>query len=202
MLNSDLVARFYLAVLIRQRRTHNESLTSSLCRACILLSWKCSNRLTISNHCIPNMHLFSNTETGKMFKANRYSLRENVRATKNTHGTNGGRRALGDISNNTNSSGVQNVTKKFSDLSANSNKRPSPPVTNRANGTSRPASLNRVSQKQNWVDIMLLTRTIHKHVLHTSTISMTIFSIQKESLDPHQTTSPSKPTLTKRCDLY
>ena len=51
-----------------------------------------------------------------MFKANRYSLRENVRSTKPSNGTNGTRRALGDISNNTSTNGVQNVTKKFSDL--------------------------------------------------------------------------------------
>jgi hypothetical protein len=47
-----------------------------------------------------------------MFKANRYSLRENVRSTKPSNGTNGTRRALGDISNNTSTNGVQNVTKK------------------------------------------------------------------------------------------
>ena len=88
-----------------------------------------------------------------MFKANRYSLRENVRSTKPSNGTNGTRRALGDISNNTSTNGVQNVTKKFSDLSANGSKRPSPPVENRTNGTTRPASFNRVSPKQNWVDI-------------------------------------------------
>ena len=88
-----------------------------------------------------------------MFKANRYSLRENVRSSKPANATNGTRRALGDISNNTTTNGVQNVTKKFSDLSANGSKRPSPPVENRANGSARPSSFNRVSPKQNWVDI-------------------------------------------------
>ena len=83
--------------------------------------------------------------------SNRYQLRENVRE-KNYGTAAGTRRALGDISNNA-TSGVQRVTKQFSDLSANSTHRPSPPVSSRAVGRPTARSGRVAPSAQNWVDI-------------------------------------------------
>ena len=83
--------------------------------------------------------------------SNRYQLRENVRE-KNYGTAAGTRRALGDISNNA-TSGVQRVTKQFSDLSANSTHRPSPPVSSGAVGRPTARSGRVAPSAQNWVDI-------------------------------------------------